>query len=80
MAPQTLGDYYNKWDRICSSWSDDEVEEPPRKKPPPQDKPMIDPKDISVSFGTPMTEEEFKSRHKNIQRSSSSMIGPADQT
>lgn len=69
MTKETLGEYYSKLDRICSTWSDDEEE--PQPPPPPKKKPMIDPKDLSVSFGTPMTEEEFRSRHKNVHRSGS---------
>ncbi len=68
MSSESLSTYYAKWDKLCSSWNDDEQDsERPKQQ---ADKPAIDPKDISVSFGTPMTEEEFKSRHKTMTRGS----------
>lgn len=75
MGSENLGAYYDRWNKLCNDLSDDEDDEA-RPLPARSGKPMIDPKDISVSFGTPMSEEEFKSRHKGMVPSAKCDLTP----
>lgn len=65
-----MSEYYKKWESICKDLCSDD-EETPRQAIKVKD---IDPKDITVGFGEPMTESEFKDRHKNMRRGAYSEV------
>lgn len=68
MSSTTLGEYYDKWDAICRDLEvDDEpaVEKEPQQGILPNGK--LDMSKVSCGFGEPMTEAEFRSRHKGAK-------------
>lgn len=69
MPTASLNQHYDKWSQFCNEHDDDGNVK----------KPKLDPKDISVSFGKPLTEEEFKNRHKNAYKTGAGVVRAAGQ-
>lgn len=70
MKNESLQEYYRKWERICNELEDTDVTPAPQKPNPGKVPLKIDPKDISMAFGDPMTEEEFRASQPNMVRAS----------